>query len=126
MLDGNDDRKIRREKMMQKMGEMKNKLKPVLIISMVLLVIGGVWYSYDQFFSYAGVTSVAVVNMRNIEISERYGEHTTIWADNALGDKTFKYTLIGIQELDIDSTYRITYVNRVKILPFSLRIALWG
>lgn len=123
MLDGNDDRKIKREKMMRKMGEMKNKLKPVIIVSMVLLVLGGVWYSYDQFFSYAGVTNIAVVNVRNIEVTERYGEHTNIWADHALGDKTFKYTLIGNQELDIGSTYRITYVNRVKIRPFSLRLA---
>lgn len=121
-----DDRKIRREKMKEKMGEKMTQMKPYLYGVVFLLIVGGIWYSYDQFFSYAGVTNVITVDIRNVEVTERYGEHTVIWADHAFGDRAFKYTLIDEHDLDIGSTYRITYVNRVKILPLSLRIALWG
>ena len=111
---------------MEKMDEMKTKVKPYLYGLIVLLAIGGAWYSYDQFFSYAGVTNVITIEVMNVEVTERYGEHTVLWGDHALGDGVFQYTLTGKQDLSIGSVYRITYVNRVKILPVSLRIALWG
>ena len=121
-----DDRTKRRNQMTERMGEMKEKLKPYLIALLILLVIGGIWYSYDRFFSYAGVTNVITIEVTNIEVTERYGEHTTIWGNHAYGDRVFKYTLIGRHDLNIGSVYRITYVNRVKILPLSLRLDLWG
>ena len=121
-----DDRTKRRNQMTERMGEMKEKLKPYLIALLILLIIGGIWYSYDRFFSYAGVTNVITIEVTNIEVTERYGEHTVIRGNHAYGDRVFKYTLIGRHDLNIGSVYRITYVNRVKILPLSLRLDLWG
>ena len=121
-----DDRTKRRNQMTERMGEMKEKLKPYLIALLILLIIGGICYSYDRFFSYAGVTNVITIEVTNIEVTERYGEHTVIWGNHAYGDRVFKYTLIGRHDLNIGSVYRITYVNRVKILPLSLRLDLWG
>ena len=59
---------------------MKNKLKSVLIIAAILLVVYGVWRSYDRFFSYAGVANAITIEVQNVEVSERYGEHTIVWA----------------------------------------------
>lgn len=121
-----DDRTRRRNQMAERMGQVREKLKPYLFAVLILLVIGVSWYSYDRFFSYAGVTNVITIEVTNIEVTERYGEHTTIWGNHAYGDRVFKYTLIGRHDLDIGSVYRITYVNRVRILPISLRLSLWG
>ena len=121
-----DDRTRRRNQMSERMGEMRERLKPILIALLIILVIGAIWYSYDRFFSYAGVTNVITIEVTNIEVTERYGEHTTIWGNHAFGDRVFKYTLIGRHDLNIGSAYRITYVNRVKILLLSLRLDLWG
>ena len=112
--------------MKEKMGEKAEQIKPYLYVLIAIMVVGGVWYSYDQFFSYAGVTNHVTAEIRNVEVTERYGEHTTIWADHATGDGTFIYTLVGKHDLVIGATYRIEYVNRVKVLPASLRLALWG
>ena len=121
-----DDRTRRRNQMAERMGEMRERLKPILIALLIILVIGAIWYSYDRFFSYAGVTNVITIEVTNIEVTERYGEHTFIWGNHAYGDRVFKYTLIGRYDLNIGSVYRITYVNRVKILLLSLRLELWG
>lgn len=121
-----DDRTRRRNQMAERMGQVREKLKPYLFAVLILIVIGVSWYSYDRFFSYAGVTNVITIEVTNIEVTERYGEHTTIWGNHAYGDRVFKYTLIGRHDLDIGSVYRITYVNRVRILPISLRLSLWG
>ena len=125
-MSGIDDRTMRRNQMAERMGEMKEKLKPYFYALLILLVIGMIWYSYDQFFSYAGVTNVITIEIKNVEVTQRYGEHTLIWGNHAYGDRVFKYTLVGRHDLDIGSVYRITYVNRVRILPLSLRITLWG
>ena len=90
-----DDRTKRRNQMTERMGEMREKLKPYLIAVLILLVIGAIWYSYDRFFSYAGVTNVITIEVMNIEVTERYGEHTIIWGNHAYGDRVFKYTLTG-------------------------------
>lgn len=121
-----DDRKKRRKEMMGWIGEMKTKMPPYLYGLVVILALGTVWYSYDQFFSYAGVTNVVTIEVSNVEVTERYGEHTLLWSEHALGDGAFQYTLAGRHDLDIGSVYRIKYVNRVRILPASLRITLWG
>ena len=112
--------------MKEKMSGIKDKLKWVLIIAAILLVIYGVWFSYDRFFSYAGVANSITIEVQNIEVSERYGEHTVIWAKHALGDRTFKYTFIGRYDFEPGNTYRIEYINRVKILFISVRLELWG
>jgi hypothetical protein len=41
-------------------------------------------------------------------------------------NRVFRYTLTGNHDLEPGSFYRIEYVNRVKILWISLRLALWG
>jgi hypothetical protein len=115
-----------RSKMQARMGSMKEKIKPALIILAILIVIYYIWFSYDRFFSYAGVTNVITIEVQNVEVSERYGEHTMVWATHSFGDKTFKYTFSGRLDFEVGSTYRIEYVNRVKILWVSFRLALWG
>lgn len=119
-------REDRRSKMMERMGGMKEKIKPALIILAILIIIYSAWYSYDRFFSYAGVTNVITLKVQNVEVSERYGEHTVVWAAHSYGDKTFKYTFEGRHNFVIGATYRREYVNRVRVLWISLRLALWG
>jgi len=121
-----NSREDRREKMKERMGGMKEKIKPALIILAILLVIYGVWYSYDRFFSYAGIANVITIEVQNVEMSERYGEHTIVWAAHSDGDKTIRYTFEGRHDFLPGIKYRIEYVNRVKILWISVRLALWG
>ena len=123
---GNDSGEERRNKMKERMGEMKEKIIPALKILAIFLVIYGVWYSYDNFFSYAGVENTITIIVQNVETSERYGVHTAIWATHSYGDRTFSYSLVGSHDLQPGKTYRITYVNQVKILWMSLRLDLWG
>jgi hypothetical protein len=126
MMSDNNSREKRRGKMKEKMGGMKDQLKWVLIIAAILLVLYGVWYSYDRFFSYAGVANAITIEVQNVEVSERYGEHTVVWAKHSFGDGTFKYIFIGRYDFEPGSTYRIEYINRVKILFISVRLELWG
>ena len=121
-----DSREERSGKMKERMGGMKEKVKPALYVLAVLIVLYCAWYSYDRFFSYAGVSNTVTIEVQNVEVSERYGEHTEVWATHSLGDRTFRYTFIGRHDLEPGSTYRIEYVNRVKVLWISLRLALWG
>jgi hypothetical protein len=108
------------------MAGMKEKIKPALIVIAVLLIAYCAWYSYDRFFSYAGVPNSFTIEVQNVEVSERYGEHTTVWARHSDGDGAFRYVMDGRHDLEPGSVYRIEYVNRVKILWISLRLALWG
>jgi hypothetical protein len=112
--------------MKERMAGMKEKIKPVFIILVILIVIYCVWYSYDRFFSYAGVTNVITIEVQNVEVSERHGQHTVVWATHSHGDRTFRYVFEGRHDLVPGTTYRIEYVNRVKILWVSFRLALWG
>jgi hypothetical protein len=126
MMNDSDSREERRSKMKERMGGMKEKVKPALIILAVLVVIYCAWYSYDRFFSYAGVANAITIEVQNVEVSERYGEHTVVWATHSDGDKTIKYTLKGRHDFVPGTTYRIEYVNKVRVLWISLRLALWG
>jgi hypothetical protein len=126
MMGDRDSQEDRRNKMKERMGGMKEKIKPALIILAILIIIYFAWYSYDRFFSYAGIANVVTLNVQNVEVSERYGEHTVVWAAHSYGDKTFRYTFKGRHDFVIGTTYRIEYVNRVRILWVSFRLALWG
>ena len=121
-----DSREERRGKMQERMGGMKEKVKPALYVLAVLIVLYYAWDSYDRFFSYADVANAVTIEVQNVEVSERYGEHTEVWATHSYGDGTIRYTFKGRFDLEPGSTYRIEYVNRVKVLWVSLRLALWG
>ena len=126
MMGDRDSREERSGKMKERMGGLKEKVKPALLVLAALIVLYYAWYSYDRFFSYAGVANAMTIEVQNVEVSERYGEHTVVWATHSDGDRTIRYTLIGRHDLDPGSIYRIEYVNRVKVLWISLRLALWG
>ena len=126
MMGDKDSREERRGKMMERMGGVKEKIKPALYVLVILIVLYYAWYSYDRFFSYAGVANAVTIEVQNVEVSERYGEHTIVWATHAPGDRTIKYTFKGRHDLVPGSTYRIEYVNRVRVLWISFRLALWG
>ena len=51
MMNDSDPREERRSKMKERMGGLKEKVKPALIILAVLIVTYRAWYSYDRFFS---------------------------------------------------------------------------
>jgi hypothetical protein len=53
------------------MAGMKEKIKPALIVIAVLLIAYCAWYSYDRFFSYAGVPNSFTIEVQNVEVSER-------------------------------------------------------
>ena len=126
MMGNRDSGEERRNKMKERMGELKEKIKPALIILAILILIYCIWYSYEKFFSYAGVANAVTIEVQNVEVSERYGEHTIVWATHSHGDRTIKYTFKGRHDFTPGSTYRIEYVNRVRVLWISLRLALWG
>ena len=52
--------------------------------------------------------------------------HTPIWARHSDHNRVFRYPLAGNHDLEPGSIYRVEYVDRVKMLWISLRLALWG
>jgi hypothetical protein len=115
-----------RSKMKERMGSLREKIKPALLILAILLILYGTWFSYDRFFSYAGVSNIITIEVQNVEMSERYGEHTIVWASHSYGDRTFRYVFKGRHDFVIGRSYMIEYVNRVRVLWISLKLELWG
>jgi len=101
--------------MKERMAGMKEKIKPVFIILAILIIIYSAWFSYDRFFSYAGVTNVITIEVQNVEVSERYGQHTVVWATHSYGDRTLRYIFKGRHDFVPGTTYRIDYVNRGEV-----------